>query len=242
MGDIMNKFLTFIKKEKGLYRITFCLCAIFLCALTVVISNNESSQRIEEVISDSDADKMLIESLDNKKSDHVLNNNQKPASSIVSDDTSVKGDSSIKNENDETAILNDKSFAPPINGEVIKKFSIDELLYSKTMDDWRIHTGIDISADVGSDIFASQAGVVKFVGYDINMGYIVTIENGAFECSYMSLSSEIPVHEGRIVKKGQYIGTISDSGVQELCDGGHLHFEIKKDGQIVDPSEYIYNR
>ncbi|MBQ4526572.1 MAG: M23 family metallopeptidase [Clostridia bacterium] len=226
----MNKFISFIKKEKGLYRIAFCICIIFLCVLTLIVTSYEESKPM----SFSTNVEKSNEDLFDKSGDESKKNSVEPE--IVSGVYHVDE----KTSDERMPELNDMSFAPPISGEVIKEFSPNYPLYSKTMDDWRIHEGIDIKTNKGESVLAAQSGMVDYVGFDLNMGYTIIIKNNEFECIYMSLSPDVSVKVGDYVIRGQHIGTISDSAVSELCDGIHLHFAIKKDGYFVNPSEYIY--
>lgn len=130
-------------------------------------------------------------------------------------------------------------FIKPVDGEILKPFSPDELLYSETMDDWRNHMGVDISCLEGTPVLASESGVVKSVGYDINYGNTVTLVCGDYEVFYSSLSSDFPFKQGQTVKKGDVIGKSSNSCMLEICDEPHIHFEIRKSGINIDPMEII---
>ena len=130
-------------------------------------------------------------------------------------------------------------FDKPVNGIVTKDFSIDNLVYNSTMDDWRIHSGIDISSPSGTAVVASEGGVVKFSGFHTLLGFTVIISTGTYECIYASLESDLLYSEGEKVSKGEVIGHVGDSMISEVCDEPHLHFEIKKNGEYVNPKEYI---
>ena len=132
------------------------------------------------------------------------------------------------------------SFQKPLDGEIILKHSETELQFSKTFSDMRIHTGIDICSPYGTAVTAIESGVVVEVGYDINYGNFVEIETGDFLCRYTSLESGIKIKSGDEVSKGDTVGYLSDSCISEICDEPHLHFEMKKDGEYVNPAEYIY--
>ena len=135
--------------------------------------------------------------------------------------------------------LEDLSFAPPVWGKISKKFSDNMPLYSKTMDDWRIHVGVDILCPLGSDIFSAGDGVVADIGYDINLGDYITVESNEFATRYASVVPDELVTIGTTVSKGQKLGILADSCVSEICDESHLHFEMKKDGIYIDPAEHI---
>lgn len=130
-------------------------------------------------------------------------------------------------------------FVSPVNGAIIKPFTPKELVYSKTMDDWRTHSGIDIAAPYGSDVISCEKGNVTKVHYDINYGNTVTIEHGEYIFVYTSLSSDIYVNEGDRVSKGDVIGKTADSCMLEICDDPHMHLEVLKNNEYINPLDII---
>ena len=132
-----------------------------------------------------------------------------------------------------------KEFIAPVNGTIIKPFSKSELIYSNTMDDWRTHLGIDISCPYGTEVISSEDGEVKNVEYNINYGNSVSLDCGEYTLVYTSLSTDIYVNKGDRVKKGTVIGKTSDSCISEICDEPHIHFEVIKNGEHIDPLDII---
>ena len=88
-------------------------------------------------------------------------------------------------------------------------------------------------------ISASEAGTIKSIKNDPRYGLTVTIKHDSgFETVYSNLLSAEFVSEGDSVKKGQTIGTVGSSAAFEITDEPHLHFEMKRDGETVNPSNY----
>lgn len=134
----------------------------------------------------------------------------------------------------------DPVFESPINGEVMKEFAKDSLIYSETLKEWTTHLGIDIKAERATVVKASAEGTVKDIKNDPRFGLTIIIEHAnGFETRYANLLTTEFVSEGEEVKVGQTIGTVGDSAVYEIVDESHLHFEILKDSENVNPSEYI---
>ncbi|MBO5273612.1 MAG: M23 family metallopeptidase [Clostridia bacterium] len=134
------------------------------------------------------------------------------------------------------------TFMQPVAGYVVKFHDLDMPVYSFTMEDWRVHRGIDIAATLGSEVKACAAGVIASVGNDPMMGETVIIDHGNGLMSiYRNLSSEHPAEivEGARVEAGQCIGGIGESALVEISDASHLHFEMKLGGIDVDPLEYV---
>ena len=131
-------------------------------------------------------------------------------------------------------------FMKPVDGENITSYSMDSLTYSNTLQEWITHRGIDIKADKTTVVKASASGTVKYIKEDPRYGLSITIDHkNGFQTVYSSLLSTEFVKEGDEVQQGQSIGTVGNSAVFETLDGSHLHFEILKDGEYVNPDIYI---
>jgi len=134
----------------------------------------------------------------------------------------------------------DPIFESPISGEVMKEFAKDSLIYSETLKEWTTHLGIDIKAEKATVVKSAAGGKVKDIKNDPRFGLTIIIEHSnGFETRYANLLTTEFVSEGEEVKLGQTIGTVGDSAVYEIVDEAHLHFEILKDSESVNPSEYI---
>ena len=96
----------------------------------------------------------------------------------------------------------------PLRGEVLTAFSMEELIYSPTMGDWRTHDGIDIAAKAGTTVLAASSGTVRSVTDDTLMGTTVVLEHeGGYETTYANLQSKPTVETGDSVSAGQIILT-----------------------------------
>lgn len=100
--------------------------------------------------------------------------------------------------------------------------------------DW--HPGIDIAVDYGTPVYASAAGYVQQAGWYGGYGnYIRLGHDFGYETAYGHMS-RLAVSAGSFVKKGQVIGYVGSTG---YSTGPHLHFEVLKDGQQVNPSSLM---
>lgn len=125
-------------------------------------------------------------------------------------------------------------FVMPLGGTIKKEFSNENLQYSETYGDWRIHNGIDIAAKKGTEVCSAGKGKVKKVYDDDALGKTVVIDHGnGIECYYCGVKS-VNVTKGDIVEIGQKIGVVG-SIPSEVADETHLHFMVLKDGKEVDP-------
>ena len=132
-----------------------------------------------------------------------------------------------------------KLIVEPLQGEVLTAFSMEELIYSPTMGDWRTHDGIDIAAKAGTTVLAASSGTVRSVTDDTLMGTTVVLEHeGGYETTYANLQSKPTVETGDSVSAGQIIGAVGTTAAAESGQP-HLHFAVTKDGKAVDPNEYL---
>ncbi len=127
--------------------------------------------------------------------------------------------------------------AEPIDkGEVIKKFSPKNPLHSLTMNDWRTHSGVDISAGEGSPVRAVMEGTVSKIYTDPMLGNVIVIDHkGGYTGRYCGMTDTPVVHEGSNVNAGDTIGYIGKIP-SESKDGPHLHLEILLDNTFLDPT------
>ena len=128
----------------------------------------------------------------------------------------------------------------PLQGEVVAAFSVDQLLYNETLDDWRTHDGVDIAAAAGDAVLAASAGTVLSVTDDPLMGTTVVIgHSDGYETTYANLQANPPVEEGQAVTAGQAIGAVGTTAAAESAQGAHLHFAVTREGEAVDPQSFL---
>lgn len=132
------------------------------------------------------------------------------------------------------------TFSKPLNGQIQKPYSIDKVIYSKTLELWKTHDGIHISSQIGENVKSIEKGTVEKVYDDSFYGTTVVIDHGqGYKSSYSNLNSKVSVKEKQTVTKGQVIGKVSNTSIGEIKDEAHLHFTLFKDNNNVDPT-YIF--
>ena len=199
---------------------------------TVEQSSEESVKK--ENTTESSKENKTESKVESKNVNSGSNNNTSSISASTSNNSNNKKEDNKKTETKEI------SFAMPIEGEIIRGFAKDNLVYSETLQEWVVHQAIDIKAESRDVVKASTEGTVIAIKNDPRYGLTVIIEHdGGFKTVYSNLLTAEFVVEGEQVKQGQTIGTIGSSATFEIADETHLHFEMLKDSVYVDPTIYI---
>ena len=179
----------------------------------------------------------------NKKDNTSTTNNSTKQTTAQASKNSTDSKNSTANEtskNNSQDANKELAFQKPVDGEIIKEFAKDNLLFSQTLQEWTVHTGIDIKAEKTTVVKSAEAGTVKSIKNDPRYGLtIVVSHDNGFETVYSNLLTSEFVVEGEKVDKGQSLGTVGNTAAFEVADDSHLHFEILKDSVQVDPSIYI---
>ncbi len=131
----------------------------------------------------------------------------------------------------------------PVNGAVLRNFSMETLALDPTLGDWRTHGGLDLAAEEGTKVIAMRSGTVSMEYEDGLMGQTVMIDHGdGLTSVYCGLGDEIPVKVGDEVETGTVIGKVENTAIAESGMSSHLHLETWLNGERVDPEEYLPQR
>ncbi|MFQ5601968.1 MAG: M23 family metallopeptidase [bacterium] len=147
----------------------------------------------------------------------------------------------IKNKlkENKTILKHTPSIKPLINGQIRDKFGFR---VHPIIDKIRHHNGIDITAESGTEVFATAAGVVETVktNYTVNKGYgkYIIIDHGFGLKTLYGHLSKVLVQKGEKVDRWKPIGLVGETG---LATGPHLHYEVIKQGRQEDPQKFILN-
>lgn len=225
--------------------------------LTYVAYNNRMARNTKmqttntQILSSADNEmlNMITNETDSKsvsspvgKSVNEMENTEKIAINTSDYENKTKEEKPVENKQEETKQeeVKDLSFVKPADGEIVKDYSKDNLVYSSTLEEWTTHLGIDIAMQKTDVVKAVADGKVKSIKNDPRYGLTVVIEHqNGFESIYSSLLTAEFITVGEEIKQGSTIATVGNTATFEIADTTHLHFEIKKDGQNVDPNIYI---
>lgn len=235
---------------KGFYIVLIlCLCAIGISGYLFVRNSNQSTAEISDTVEAADAYIPPVEESlqDSDADDYVQPDQAVMAPDVYADAsdqqaTDVMGGQATLNQQAEQAAeaVADSIVIWPLSGELDKVYSIDALSYSETMADWRIHSGADISADVGTKVMAIMAGTVSQIYEDDFLGTTVVIDHADSVRSLYANLMEVPtVNVGDYVSAGDIVGAVGQTALGEIGQNPHLHLEIYQNGQSIDPIEFL---
>ena len=156
----------------------------------------------------------------------------KPIPTVDSQDNTGNGNSSKSNTKSE--------YIKPLSGTIIAEFSSDAPIYSVTLDQYMTHYGVDIAADLDTQVKAVASGTVTKVYTDDKYGITIEINHGnGYQSVYSNLSTTSMVEVSDVVEQGQVISGVGNTALFETLEPNHLHFEIHKDGIPIDPQPLI---
>lgn len=129
----------------------------------------------------------------------------------------------------------------PMGNFISKDYSGDAVVYSNTMRDWRVHTGVDFGDNRGQSVLAIADGTVTDVREDALWGVVLTIDHGnGITAKYCGLEKNSTPEPDMQVEKGVVIGKLGEIPI-ESKDGPHLHLEITQNGKLIDPWKLLRN-
>ena len=223
----------FLKKQ-GFYVVLF-IC-LLIVGTAIALTAFPRDQAENQNVSAADPTPVVIET--RKSSDETLAGKSTPLPTVTpapatpSPSPTPKAASSSAN--------SVKKGAAPVSGEIIWGYAADQLLYSRTLDQWTTHAAVDLSAEIGSDVKAALAGTVEKVYEDDALGQIVTIAHTNDRVSlYGNLDANVAVTVGQKVNAGDVIGKVGKTAVSECAELPHLHFAFLVAGVPANPTDHV---
>ena len=168
---------------------------------------------------------------------YAVNTSNMEENTVKESNASAKQEeTAVEEKVEEKEEVKDPEFKRPVEGDIIREYAKENLVYSATLDEWITHNGIDLAAEKTSVVRASADGTVKSIKNDPRYGLTVVIEHtNGFQTIYSNLLTAEFVEEGEEVKQGDTIATVGNTATFEIADESHLHFEILKNNESLDP-------
>ena len=190
-----------------------------------------------------------IAQIDNKETEETTTNigktveeleNEVEIIDIKPEEEIIQNNKPEEKKEDKEITIPDPTFIMPVSGEIITEYAKDNLIYSKTLEEWVTHTGIDIEGETSAIVKAAADGTITAIKNDPRYGTTIIISHvNGYETRYANLLTTEFVKVGEKVSQGQTIGTIGNSAVFEIMEKPHLHFELLKNNVYQNPNLYI---
>ena len=127
----------------------------------------------------------------------------------------------------------------PVDGTAFFSFAADRLAYNETTRDWRTHEGVDLAAEVGTEVLAAAEGHVARIYEDEHFGMTVVLSHGnGYLTGYSNLNEEIPVSVGDYVSTGTILGHVGNTAGTESASQPHLHFTLSQNDLPLNPEDF----
>jgi murein DD-endopeptidase MepM/ murein hydrolase activator NlpD len=218
----------------GVFLLVFLLVAVLVGTFTY----GKLLQQAYENISLREQNEQLTQQLQklnelNDELDNLKNYGRKVRNSLMgyvslqtgTEEESSRSRSEISSNQSLFSVFNFIPIKAPVTGFISQEYSQN------------IHNGIDIVAPEGTPIVSAGAGTVLFSGWTVDGGHTIVIGHQAGYYTYYKHNLRNIVEENQMVEQGEVIGYLGNSGLKSF--GPHLHFEIWKDGQPVDPKYLV---
>ena len=127
----------------------------------------------------------------------------------------------------------------PVNGTVLMSYSMDKTVYFSTLDQYKYNPAVVISGAEGDQVLCGTTGIVKSIDVTAETGTTVNVDIGnGYELFYGQLK-EVPVKVGDYVEAKSVLGYVSQPTKYYSVEGCNVYFEMRKDGQPINPVEYL---
>ena len=142
-------------------------------------------------------------------------------------------------ETEQFAFADDSRLIWPVDGDVILNYSMDKSIYFSTLNQYKYHPAIVISAEVGSEVRCAARGEVTDISVNEETGTTLTMDIGSgYQAIYGQLK-EVTVEEGDTVESGTVIGYVSEPTKYYTLEGSNLYFQLLKNREPVNPMDYM---
>ena len=128
----------------------------------------------------------------------------------------------------------------PVTGNTLTDYAMDKLVYNKTLDEWRTHSGVDIASAINTEVKAAANGKVVDAKKDPRLGHLIILEHAdGFKTIYANLKEQSNVEIGDVVSCGDVIGWVGSTAPFEYAEEAHLHFEVLLNDKCANPWLYL---
>ena len=133
----------------------------------------------------------------------------------------------------------ESTLAWPASGAVLISYSMDQTIFFQTLEQYQYNPAMMVSGEVGEIIGASAPGIVTEIEELAETGTTVTLDMGNGYTAVYGQLTDVPLAVGDYVNTGETVGTLAEPTKYFSIEGPNLYFEVTKDGEPVDPMNYM---
>lgn len=225
------------RRKSGVVGLVICFVAVIAIAGTMTFRGSDKQSEKEDSVG-TEEEKLVENPEEEEESDEISRPTQGDdvQAEIEEQDTSVV-DAPVQKEElsfDEKTVLK-----WPVDGNVIMNYSMDESIYFATLDQYKYHPAILIAGEVGEEVWAAEDGEITAIENRAETGWTVTVDMGdGYEAVYGQLK-KVSKSEGDRIEKGELLGYLEKPTKYYSVEGCNLYFQLLKDGEPVNPLEYL---
>ncbi len=250
----MNKRQRPAKKRKGA---TAAVVVCFVAAIAIVGTytfrdyrkTQEEQQLAQAEETDDTKEEKTEEPTETANNDLVINTTENDDKQDVNDNSDDTADGAAANENQNSQttagsgtsvhFTEDSQLLWPVDGNILMNYSMDKTVYFSTLDQYKYNPALVISGAEGDQVISAAPGIIKSIDVSAETGTTVNVDIGnGYELFYGQLK-EVPVKVGDYVEAKSVLGYISQPTKYYSVEGSNVYFEMRKDGQPVNPMEYL---
>lgn len=233
-----KRFFSYMIKGRGFYMTAaICLCLIVAAVSAIYKSAGDLMKNylVSEITSTTEAATQQAEA--NKDDEPDTRQTTTEITAVTEKETTAEKTTQVKESQKQETSFGNTSYIYPVSSDILKDY-YDTPVYDETMEDWRVHKGIDFLCEKGTSVCAVGAGRVINVSADASYGYCVEIDHGDFVAKYCGLEQGTTVKIDDEVKQNDVVGLTGEIYC-EAAQQAHFHFETTKDGVKTDPLDML---
>lgn len=244
-----NEKTSFLKGKGAAVAVVICFIAVIAGVGSYTFSNyqdkmnqqlaeaQEETEQTEENSQATTTDDIMLPETESNTSD----TEEEGTAPESTEETELEGTEQAETTGDTTGVWFDESsiLEWPASGATIIGYSMDQTVYFSTLEQYKYNPAMIIGGQIGEEIGASAPGIVTNIEQTAQTGTTVTLDMGNGYTAVYGQLKEVPLQIGDYVGTGELVGYMSEPTKYYSVEGANLYFEILKDGEPVNPLDFM---
>ena len=247
-----NEKPSFFKGKGAAVGIVICFVAVIAMVGAYTFGNYRKQIDEQVAKAEQEAEKLTEDKSEEATTNDIVLPEAEDEISAESDETADAAESEETTEEDTQAadetsaadtssvwFTEESTLTWPASGAVLLGYSMDQTVYFSTLEQYKYNPALIIGGEVGETIAASAAGIVTNIEETAQTGTTVTLDMGNGYTAVYGQLKDVPLSIGDYVGAGETVGYLNDPTKYYSVEGPNLYFEILKDGEPVDPTNFM---